>query len=161
VQDRSPRLILSPRRLPEPARLEFERGKGGVTPVVTACVRPGRAVERRDRPVVVWRPILAPSLGGPRSVVSFPHCARNLAVVLPRRAPCRWGGPASPRSILAPALQCSSRAAVTRVLTRRGKDEAIGEDSWRSLRELVGAVLGELRPAPDRKALREEGRYIS
>ena len=160
MQDRSPRLILSPRRLPEPARLGREHRKG-VTPVVMACVRPGRAVERRDRPVVAWRPILAPPLGAPRSVVSFHHRARSPAVVLPRRAPGSRAGPGSPRSILAPALQCSRRAALARVRTQRGKDQAIGEDSWRSLRELVGAVLAELRPAPDRKGPREEGRYIS
>ena len=159
MQDRSPRLILSPRRLPEPARLGHERGKGGVTPVVTACVRPGRAVERRDRPVVAWRPLLAPPLRSPRSVVSFPHRARSLAVVLPRHAHRSRGGPTSPRSILAPALQRSRRAALAPA--QRGNDEAICEDSWRSLRELVGAVLAELRPAPDRKGLHKEGRYIS
>jgi hypothetical protein len=138
-------------------RLELERGRGDVT-LVTACVRP-RSLERGDRPVVAWRPSLIPPLRGPRSVVVFPHRARSLAVVLPRRAACRRGAPALPRSILAPALQFSRRVALARALTQRGEDEAIGEGSWRSLRELVGAVLAELRPAPDRKGLREEGRY--
>jgi hypothetical protein len=157
VQDRSPRFIISPRRLPEPARLELECGKGGVA-AVTACVRPGRSVERGDRPVAALRPILGPPPRGPRSLVSFPNRANGRAVVLSRRVGCRRGPkPASPRSILVAALQSSRRAALTRALWQGGKAEAVGEGSWRSLRELVGAVLAELRPALDRKGLREKG----
>jgi hypothetical protein len=156
VQERSPRLTISPRRLPEPARLELERAKSGATPAVAGCVRPCRPSERRDRAVVAWRPVFAALSSVPRSIVSFPNRARSL-LVLPRRT--GWGrgaGPASPRSILAATLsQASRRAAFAPLLAQPGGGEAMrGEDSWRSLRELVGAVLAEVRPALDREGPR-------
>ena len=163
MQERSPRLTISPRRLPEPARLGFGRGKsGGTTPAVAGCVRPCRPSERRDRAVVAWRPDFAAKLHLPRSIVSFPNRALSLPVVLPRRA--GWGrgaGPASPRSILAATLsQASRRAALPPLLAQRCEGEAMrSENSWRSLRELVGAVLAELRPALDRQGPRQEDRY--
>jgi hypothetical protein len=159
VQDRSPRLTVSPRRLPEPVRLGLERGKGGATPAVAACVRPRRPSERCDQPAVAWRPIFAALSSVPRAIVSFPNRARGLPVVLPHRT--GWGrglGPASPRSILAATLLPASRqVALAPALAQRGRVQS--EDSWRSLRELVGAVLAELRPAPDRQGPRQEGRY--
>jgi hypothetical protein len=162
VQERSPRLTISSRRLPEPAWLGLGRGKSGATPAVAGCVRPCRPSERRDRAVVAWRPVFAAQSRVPRSVVSFPNRARSLPVVLPRRT--GWGhgaGPASPRSILAATLsRASRRAALPPLLAQRGEGEAMrSEDSWRSLRELVGAVLAELRPALDREGPRQEGRY--
>ena len=162
MQERSPRLTLNPRRLPEPARLGLRRGKGGTTPAVAECVRPGRPSERRDRAVVAWRPVFAVLSSDPRSIVSFPNRARSLPVVLARRT--GWGrgaASASPRSILAASLLRASRPSPFAPLAaQRGKGEAMrSEDSWRSLRELVGAVLAELRPALDRQGPRQEDRY--
>ena len=162
MQERSPRLTISPRRQPEPVRLGLRRGKCGTTPAVAECVRPGRPRERRDRPVVAGRPVFAVLSTAPRSIVSFPNRARSLPVVLPRLT--GWGrgaGPASPRSILAESLlRASRRSPFAPLVAQPGEGEAMrSEDSWRSLRELVGAVLAELRPALDRQGPRQEDRY--